>query len=51
MTMTVVHYTDSDEFGGTEQVVLQLLAGLDRRRWRPVLLHHGGGSRDRRPPE
>jgi glycosyltransferase involved in cell wall biosynthesis len=41
MTKTVVHYSDSDGFGGAEQVMLQLLAGLDRRRWRPVLMHHG----------
>jgi glycosyltransferase involved in cell wall biosynthesis len=40
MTATVVHFTDSRVFGGTEQVVLQLLAGLDRSRWRPVLLHY-----------
>jgi hypothetical protein len=40
MTRTVVQYLDSDVFGGSEQVLLQLLAGLDRRKWRPVLLHH-----------
>jgi glycosyltransferase involved in cell wall biosynthesis len=40
MTATVVHFTDSRVFGGTEQVVLQLLAGLDRGRWRPVLLYY-----------
>ena len=39
MTRTVVHFSDSREFGGTEQIVLQLLAGLDRQRWRPVLMH------------
>ena len=38
---TVVHYTDSNAFGGAERVMLQLLGGLDRERWRPVLLHHG----------
>jgi glycosyltransferase involved in cell wall biosynthesis len=37
----VVQYTDSNGFGGAEQVMLQLLGGLDRDRWRPVLLHHG----------
>jgi glycosyltransferase involved in cell wall biosynthesis len=37
---TVVHFDDSLEFGGTEQALLHLMAGLDRRRWRPVLLHH-----------
>jgi len=40
MIRTVVQYLDSDVFGGSEQVLLQLLAGLDRREWRPVLLHH-----------
>ena len=40
MTRTVVHYLDSAEFGGTEQAVLHILAGLDRRYWEPVLFHH-----------
>lgn len=40
MTRTVVHYLDSDEFGGTEQAALHILAGLDRRHWQPVLFHH-----------
>ncbi len=40
MTRTVVQYLDSDVFGGSEQAALQLLAGLDRAKWRPVLLHH-----------
>ncbi len=40
VTRTVLQYVDSDTFGGSEQVLLQLLAGLDRARWRPVLLHH-----------
>lgn len=39
MTRTVLHISDSREFGGTEQTILQLLGGLDRRRWRPVLWH------------
>jgi glycosyltransferase involved in cell wall biosynthesis/GT2 family glycosyltransferase len=37
---TVVHYVDSDAFGGAEISLLTLLGGLDRRRWNPVLLHH-----------
>jgi glycosyltransferase involved in cell wall biosynthesis len=40
VTSTVVHFSDSNGFGGAEQVMLQLLGGLDRARWRPVLLHH-----------
>ena len=40
VTRTVVQYVDSDVFGGSEQVLLQLLASLDRAKWRPVLLHH-----------
>jgi hypothetical protein len=40
MIRTVVHFVDSDTFGGNEQALLHLLAGLDRRRWRSVLLHH-----------
>lgn len=40
MTVTVAHYLDSREFSGAERALLHLLAGLDRRRWSPVLLHH-----------
>ena len=37
--VTVVHFSDSEAFGGTERALLQLLGGLDRARWRPILLH------------
>jgi len=40
MTKVVVHFTDAPIFGGAEQMILNLFAGLDRRRWNPVLLHH-----------
>ncbi len=40
MIRTVVHFTDSAQFGGTEQAVLHILAGLNRRHWQPVLFHH-----------
>jgi glycosyltransferase involved in cell wall biosynthesis len=40
MMRTVVHFTDSSTFGGAQQVLLQILARLDRRHWRPVLFHH-----------
>jgi glycosyltransferase involved in cell wall biosynthesis len=36
----VVHYIDSDVFGGTEEAALQLMASLDRSRWDPVLMYH-----------
>jgi glycosyltransferase involved in cell wall biosynthesis len=36
----VVHYVDSDVFGGTEEAALQLMASLDRSRWDPVLMYH-----------
>ena len=36
----VLQYVDSDVFGGSERVLLQLVRGLDRSRWHPVLLHH-----------
>ena len=39
MTRTVVHFSDSTVFGGTERAILHLVAGLDRTRWHPVLLH------------
>jgi glycosyltransferase involved in cell wall biosynthesis len=37
---TLLYYTDGTTSGGAEQVLLTLLAGLDRRRWRPVLVYH-----------
>lgn len=37
---TILHYTDSADFGGAEQALLHLLAGLDRRRWRSLLVYH-----------
>jgi glycosyltransferase involved in cell wall biosynthesis len=40
MIRTVVHYVDSDIYGGCEEVVLLLLSGLDKTRWRPILIHH-----------
>ena len=40
MSQTVVYFTDSPAFGGSEQAILILLAGLDRQRWNPVLIHH-----------
>src|SRR5262245_49133796 len=40
MIRTVVHYVDSDAYGGCEELVLLLLSGLDRTRWRPILFHH-----------
>ena len=36
----VVHFVDSSVFGGTERIILTLLSGVDRKRWRPVLMHH-----------
>lgn len=40
MTRTIAYFTDSSGFGGAEQALLHILAGLDRQRWRPVLLYH-----------
>jgi glycosyltransferase involved in cell wall biosynthesis len=40
MIQTVVYFVDSAIFGGSEQALLHLLAGLDRRRWHPILFHH-----------
>ena len=44
MTRTVVYFTDSTAFGGAEQSLLNLLGGLDRRAWRPVLSFHAGAG-------
>jgi glycosyltransferase involved in cell wall biosynthesis len=41
VTRRVVHYADSDVFGGSEEAALQLITSLNRARWEPVLLHHG----------
>jgi glycosyltransferase involved in cell wall biosynthesis len=38
----VLHYVDSDIFGGCEEAALHLMAAIDRTRWEPVLLHHPG---------
>jgi glycosyltransferase involved in cell wall biosynthesis len=35
----VVHYTDASEFGGAEQALLTLCAGLDSGSWRQLLVH------------
>ena len=40
MIRTIAHFIESAEFGGNEQALLQILACLDRRRWRPILFHH-----------
>lgn len=37
---TVVHFTDSSGFGGAEQALLILMAGLKRQGWRSVLMYH-----------
>jgi glycosyltransferase involved in cell wall biosynthesis len=37
---TVVHYVDSDVFGGSEEAALHVMARLDPTRWRPILFHH-----------
>jgi glycosyltransferase involved in cell wall biosynthesis len=44
MSQTVVHFTDAPVFGGAEQMIVTLLAGLDRARWNPLLIHYGGGG-------
>ncbi len=40
MAKGIVYYTDSSEFGGAEQALLHLLAGLDRQDWNPILFYH-----------
>ena len=39
MTRTVIHYSDSTVFGGTERAILHLAKGMDRAEWRVVLMH------------
>jgi glycosyltransferase involved in cell wall biosynthesis len=38
----VVHFVDSEVFGGTEQAMLTLFEGLDASRWELVLAHYPG---------
>ncbi len=40
LTQTIVYYTDSTGFGGAEQALLHLLAGLNPNCWKPVLFYH-----------
>ncbi len=40
MKHTVVHYIDSKEFGGAEQMVFSILKGMDRDKWKIVLIYH-----------
>jgi len=36
----VCYFTDTTGFGGAEQSLLNLAAGLDRRDWQPTLIYH-----------
>jgi glycosyltransferase involved in cell wall biosynthesis len=36
----LVHFAGGLVFGGVEQAILTTLRGLDRRRWRPLLMHY-----------
>jgi glycosyltransferase involved in cell wall biosynthesis len=40
MSNKVLFFVDSPVFGGVEQALLQLMEGLDRAVWWPVLVHH-----------
>ena len=40
MTRTVCYFTDTRGFGGAEQALVHLIAGLDRKAWQPVLIYH-----------
>lgn len=42
MSRRVLHYIDSDVYGGTEEAALHLMASLDRTRWDPTLVYHPG---------
>jgi len=43
----VLYFTDNREFGGTENMMLTIFAGLDRSRWQPVLVHRPAGGFER----
>jgi glycosyltransferase involved in cell wall biosynthesis len=40
MPQTLIYFTDSDSFGGAEQVMLTTLSQLDRHRWQPTLMYY-----------
>jgi glycosyltransferase involved in cell wall biosynthesis len=44
MKHTVVYFTDTTGFGGAEQALLTLMAGLNHEEWRPVLMYHPAPS-------
>ncbi len=44
MSRTVVYFTDTIGFGGAEQALLTLMAGLNRECWRPVLMYHASSG-------
>lgn len=39
-----MYFTDSLTLGGTEQMLLTLMQGLDRTRWEPMLVHHASSE-------
>ena len=39
MARTVIHFLDSNTMGGCEQVLLSLVANLDRALWNPIVFH------------
>jgi glycosyltransferase involved in cell wall biosynthesis len=44
VTRTVIHYSDSTAFGGTERAILRLASATDRAQWHPVLFHQSASS-------
>jgi glycosyltransferase involved in cell wall biosynthesis len=40
MSNKVLFFVDSTTFGGVEIAILQLMEGLDRNLWQPILAHH-----------
>jgi glycosyltransferase involved in cell wall biosynthesis len=40
LNRSVIHFVGSADFGGTEQSLLHVLAGLEQVGWRQVLVHH-----------
>jgi glycosyltransferase involved in cell wall biosynthesis len=40
MIATVLHFTDTTNFGGAERMILHTLAGLDRDNFKPILACH-----------
>ncbi|MDQ6891350.1 MAG: glycosyltransferase family 4 protein [Acidobacteriota bacterium] len=43
-TAKILYFTDNRGYGGTENMLLTIMAGLDRSQWEPVLVHRSASG-------